>query len=203
MAKPWRWLTGESDKVPERSWDWTVNDDPACFSVEKTITLGANGLSYMGWCDNPCYGGGYTIGFQTVDEFLERGPLDEQLPSALVEEIRGYLVENPRPTAAIKLVAVVADQGRIIEHGSAGLDGVPVTPGLRPLLPGREVTLFAGSIGLGDHVVRAGFTTRGAGPEHAFSQDETFTIGVGDRLRVVFTVEGWNATVAISRSSDT
>jgi hypothetical protein len=34
------------------------------------------------------------IGSQTVAEFLEHGPLDEQLPPALIEEIRAYLINR-------------------------------------------------------------------------------------------------------------
>ncbi|MDG4788000.1 hypothetical protein O7626_18995 [Micromonospora sp. WMMD1102] len=173
--------------------------------MRKTVGLGANGLLYTGYHDNPsdpAHDGGYTIGFQTVDEFLDRGPLDEQLPAADAEEIRAYLVELARPTAAIELVAV-ADEGRFLERVSAHLDGVCITAG-RQLTPGDEgVVFFAGAIGLGDHVLGAAFrfVTHGAALDIAQSKDETFTVAAGERLRIVFTTTEKTATAVMTRST--
>jgi len=52
----------------KRSWHWHAGEDPVLGKVDKTITLVMGGLSYTGWSDNPGFGGGYTIGFQTVAE---------------------------------------------------------------------------------------------------------------------------------------
>jgi len=98
-------------------------------------------------------------------------------------------------------MAVVADPGRFLTRVDTHLDSVPITPG-RPLTPGDEVVFFAGSIGLGDHVVGAAFSTRGAAPNIAYSTDEAFTVAAGGRLPIVFTVAGRTATAVMRRSSD-
>jgi hypothetical protein len=101
----------------------------------------------------------------------------------------------------LELMAVVADPGRFLARVDTHLDSVPITPG-RPLTPGDEVVFFAGSIGLGDHVVGASFSTRGAAPNIAYSTDEAFTVAAGGRLPMVFTVAGRTATAVMRRSSD-
>jgi hypothetical protein len=159
----------------------------------------------MGACADVSFGGGYTIGFQTVAEFLDHGPLDEQLPAALVEEIRADLVEHLRRTAWVELAAVIVDAGRLLERVSASLDGVNITAG-RPLAPGSEGVVFlAGSTGLGDHVARAAFrlATQRATPDIAYSKDEAFTVTAGERLRIVFTVTDRTATAVTTRSAAT
>lgn len=79
----------------ERSWKWEADEDTSIGDVTKTITLDERGLSYTGWGSDPIIGGGYTIGFQTVAEFLEHGPLDEGVPTKIAEAIRRELGESP------------------------------------------------------------------------------------------------------------
>ncbi len=111
----------------ERSWRWDAGEDPHIGNVEKTITLRANGLSYTGWGDDPIIGGGYSIGFQPVAEFLQRGPLAEgEVPAGIVEEIRAYLVEHSRSEAARERVAgATVGAVRLIplQHGRAARVG--------------------------------------------------------------------------------
>jgi hypothetical protein len=75
----------------ERSWEWDsgccVRPDLGCLGSKK-IRLGDGELVYNGWCGHVGFGGGYAIGSQTFDEFVDGGPLDEQVPDAVVEEIR-------------------------------------------------------------------------------------------------------------------
>jgi hypothetical protein len=90
----------------ERSWHWDAGEDPHIGNVEKTITLEAGGLSYSGWGDDLIIGGGYSIGDQSVAEFLQHGPLaEEDVPAGIVEEIRGYLIGHSRSEAAREPVA--------------------------------------------------------------------------------------------------
>lgn len=178
---------------PERSWHWRVESDPRQYGwrSDKTVDLGRNGLRYTGDVNDPSWGGGYTIGFQTIAEFLEQGPLDEQLPPELVAEIRLYLLAHPRPVADVELVAAVADEGLVLERVDAELDGVWVTAG-HP--PAEDGTFFAGSVAPGRHVVGAAFRTRGAGPDLAYSADVRFTVAAGERVRIGFTVTGRTVT---------
>lgn len=179
-----------------RSWHWYVEEDPGLrCPADKTITLGANGLSYVGDCHHPNWGGGYTIGFQTIAEFLEQGPLDEQLPAALVAEIRAWLLAHVRPTATLELAVVVGDPGRTLERVDARLDGDPITAH-RALERGDADVFFSGAIGPGDHVLRAAFVTGGAAPNIAYTRDEAFTVAVGERVRLVFTIAGRDAVVS-------
>jgi hypothetical protein len=75
----------------DRSWEWSsgcgARPDEGC-SGTKTISLDDDDLVYRGFCCDVGFGGGYGIGSQTVSEFVNDGPLDEQVPAALVEEIR-------------------------------------------------------------------------------------------------------------------
>lgn len=116
----------------ERSWRWDAGEDPHIGNVEKTITLRANGLSYTGWGDEPIIGGGYSIGFQPVAEFLQRGPLAEQeVPAGIVEEIRAYVVEHSRSEAACQRVAgATAGAARLLAYW-APVDRVTGLPAVR------------------------------------------------------------------------
>lgn len=116
----------------ERSWRWDAGADPSVGKVEKTITLRANGLSYTGWGDDLVIGGGYSIGFQSVAEFLQRGPLaEEEVPAGIVEEIRAYLVEHSRSEAAREQVAgATAGAARLLAYW-APLDRVTGLPAVR------------------------------------------------------------------------
>ncbi|MFF7250636.1 hypothetical protein ACFZBU_43010 [Embleya sp. NPDC008237] len=77
MAKTWRW---ESDH----------RCCPTC-PPDSSLVYEGGEVRYLGWCSDIGFGGGYTIGVQTIDEFVTRGPLDETMPPALIAEIRAYL----------------------------------------------------------------------------------------------------------------
>jgi hypothetical protein len=57
------------------------------------IRLDDNRLVYEGSCADVGFGGEYAIGCQSVDEFLDSGPLDASLPPAVVDDLRRYLQE--------------------------------------------------------------------------------------------------------------
>jgi len=75
-----------------RTWQWD-SDHRCCADCPPDSSLVYDGgeVRYVGWCSDVSFGGGYTIGRQSVDEFLTRGPLDEQMPASLIAEIRAYL----------------------------------------------------------------------------------------------------------------
>jgi hypothetical protein len=78
-------------------WDSDHRCCPGC-PPDSSLVFEGNGVRYVGWCSDVGFGGGYTIGYQTVDEFLSQEPLDEKMPAALVAEIRAYLGQaGPRP----------------------------------------------------------------------------------------------------------
>jgi len=197
----------------EPSWHWEAPGDPSAQPSQTlggclpscpgdvTVTLGPAGLLYTGFCCSPAYGGGYTIGAQTVAEFLDRGPL-KPLPPELVEEIRAHLTAHPGPTATLDLVAVVADPGRRLVRVDAELDGTWITAG-RPLSrgDGDEVVFFAGSVPAGEHTVGAAFVTEGAAPNLTQSPDVAFTVAADERLRIVFTIAGSTAAVVTTRTA--
>lgn len=80
---------------PTKSWSWHVTEDPGLgCAADKSVTASAGGLEYSGFCYHPNWGGAYTIGAQTVAEYLERGPLAEQLPDELAAEIRTWLLAH-------------------------------------------------------------------------------------------------------------
>ena len=200
------------DVPGEPSWRWAAPGNssaqasqtsggcyPSC-PVDVTVTLGPAGLLYVGFCCSPAYGGGYTIGVQTVAEFLDRGPL-RPFPPELVEEIRAYLNEHERPTATLDLVAVVADSGRRLVRVDDELDGVWITAN-RPLShgDGDEVVFFVGSVPAGEHTIGAAFVTQGAAPNLTQSPDVAFAVAAGERLRIVFTIDGSATTVVTSRT---
>jgi hypothetical protein len=86
-----------------RSWQWPAgcctSADASCHGT-KTISLDNNLLVYAGFCADVSFGGGYSIGCQTVDEFLENGPLSQQVPEKLVEEICTDLSRSHRVAPA-------------------------------------------------------------------------------------------------------
>lgn len=77
-----------------KSWEWhsgcCTRPGLDCRG-SKIIRLDGNHLVYEGLCADVSFGGGYAIGSQSVDEFLENGPLDVQVPPALLDEIRAQL----------------------------------------------------------------------------------------------------------------
>jgi hypothetical protein len=83
----------------EGSWEWPSGccTRPALdCRGSKSIRLDDNRLVYEGFCADVSFGGGYAIGSQSVNEFLENGPLDVQVPPSLVDDIRAHL-SRPGP----------------------------------------------------------------------------------------------------------
>jgi hypothetical protein len=78
--------------MTEKTWRW--DSDHRCHAYcepDSSLVFEGSGVRYVGWCSDVGFGGGYTIGYQTIDEFLTDGPLDESMPAALVAEIAAYL----------------------------------------------------------------------------------------------------------------
>jgi hypothetical protein len=192
----------------EMSWHaYEAADDPGrvmggCYascSGDVTVMLGPAGLTYAGFCCAPAYGGGFTIGTQPVDEFLDSGPL-RPLPADIVEEIRAYLAEHRTATATLELVAVVTDPGRRLVRVDAELDGAWITAG-RPLPDGSgdSAAFHTGTVPVGDHQVGAAFVTEGGVANVTQSPDVAFAVAEGERLRIVFTVTGPTTSIAMTR----
>jgi len=191
----------------EKSWHaYEAADDPGrvmggCYPSchgDVTVMLGPAGLTYAGFCCAPGHGGGFTIGTQSVDEFLDSGPL-RPLPADTVEEIRVYVTEHRKATATLELVAVVTDAGRRLVRVDAELDGAWITAA-RPLPKDDGAAFHTGSVPVGEHHVGAAFVTEGGFPNLTQSPDVVFTVAEGERLRIVFTVTGRTTSIAMTRS---
>jgi hypothetical protein len=78
--------------MANETWRW-ASDYRCCPGCPPDISVifDGNGLHYAGWCSDVSFGGGYSIGSQTIDEFLTRGPLDAKMPVPLIAEIRAHL----------------------------------------------------------------------------------------------------------------
>jgi hypothetical protein len=172
---------------------------PSC-PGDVTVMLGPAGLTYAGFCCAPGYGGGFTIGTQPVDEFLDNGPL-RPLPADIVDEIRAYLTGHRKATATLELVAMVTDPGRRLVRVDAELDGTWITAG-RPLPNGDGVAFHTGSVPVGEHHIGAAFVTEGSVPNLVQSPDIAFTVADGERLRIVFTVTGQTTTIAMTHDPE-
>lgn len=80
--------------LPKQAWSWFVKTEPGLgCSVDKQATALPEGLSYTGDALHPNWGGGYTIGFQTWEEFLAKGGLDG-LPEELAAQIRAHVLAH-------------------------------------------------------------------------------------------------------------
>lgn len=177
-------------QVPPRSWSWYVEEDPGLgCPADKTVSLTRNGLSYVGNCYHPNWGGGYTIGSQTYDGFVNEGPLAEQMPEAMAAEIRAHVLEHRRAGggAELMLVATIAGQG-LLERVDCSLDGAYLTT-VRPSEPCRGPhVFFEGAVAAGDHAFGAAFVVPGRARKLAYANDVALRIEAGQRLRVAFEV---------------
>ncbi|GAA3751008.1 hypothetical protein GCM10022225_39230 [Plantactinospora mayteni] len=81
--------------MEKKTWRW--DSDHRCHddcAPDSSLDFEGDQVRYVGWCSDVAFGGGYTIGCQTVEEFLTQDPLDEKMPAALVAEIRAYLLSR-------------------------------------------------------------------------------------------------------------
>lgn len=200
MATPEDWDYGE---VPPRSWTWYVPLDPhlRC-PAEKTVELGRNGLSWTGDCHHPNWGGGYTIGSQTFEQFLRDGPLNEQMPATVEAELRAHLLAHrrPGPRAELCLSARVTAPGSVLERVDCALDDVHLTT-IRPDEPtAAEHVFFTGAVAPGEHALRAAFVLRGGRPALAYANDVALRVDAGQRLTARFQI-GPGGVVAVNTAS--
>ncbi len=120
-----------ADKNPDWQWDIERGHWIELFLTEA-------GLSYVGW-DYTCQsGGGYTAGFQSREQFLERGPI-AQMPAEVASEVRARIVdESPGYAVTIELAGATPDELHL------DLDG-------QPILLKQTTRLFSGSLIAGAH----------------------------------------------------
>lgn len=119
----------------EADWQWDLEPD---HWIELFLT--DTGLSYVGW-DYTCQsGGGYTAGFQSREQFLERGPIAE-MPDAIAAQVRARLELASRGHAVtIELAGPTPDELHL------QLDD-------QPMLLTRTTRLFSGSLSAGPHAL--------------------------------------------------
>ena len=112
----------------------------------------SSGITYIG-TDWTCQsGGGYFGGFQTFDEFLCDGPI-QKMPEHVAAEIRSYLETHRVPGGAkLLLLHLNSLDGFVLQGVYVHLDDKPLIVSTDEILAHKqEVTLFEGSIGIGDH----------------------------------------------------
>jgi len=154
---------------PPKKWMWTVENDPNLdCEVDKYVEVVPHGLLYTGNCWHPNWGGGYTIGSQTTEEFLRDGPLNHQMPDNIAADIRAYLLEYPSGgTCRLELfVRLRQPERRWLARVDASMNGSYLTT--RPETTQQASNrVFAGSIPVGKHTLGLAIMTAGE-PPHVY-----------------------------------
>ena len=114
------------------------------------VVLGESGLQYIG-TDWTCQsGGGYMGGFQTYDEFLEKGPI-QKMPKEIEAEIREYIeAYRIEGGATLTFTYINEVEGFALTDIFVHLDDNPIH--IKRVHRTERLTIFKGSIKPGDHV---------------------------------------------------
>lgn len=141
-------------------WQWVLHRD---HWIE--LDLGGAGLTYKGFDYSVPAGGGYMAGFQSVDQFLEDGPLND-MPEAIAAEVREAIAGRGGHRVTIRLSGPTPDQihGRIDDQ---------------PFMLGATDVVFDGRLAAGEHTV-AGVViypgTDDAGRRRMCQFEQSFTV---------------------------
>lgn len=138
--------------------EWRADDREHYIMVE----IGPLGLSWYGEDWTCLSGGGYTIGFQTVEQFLRDGPLDTHdipMPEQTREALRLRLERQVAAERALLTIDLVLADERDFEHAWLRLDGdtIAVLQG-EGLCGGSRHRVFEGRVMPGEHVL-SGYVT--------------------------------------------
>jgi hypothetical protein len=139
--------------VPKRKWKWDfVEDHWMDLEVDET------GLTYTG-TDWTCQsGGGYIGGFQTFEEFFDKGPIQD-MPSKIAKEVRIYLRRHRKEGGSSLLLHYVHGfEGYLLTGVFVHLDGKPIH--VKEVRESGKMLLYDGSISPGEHTVSFVFVLR-------------------------------------------
>jgi hypothetical protein len=122
--------------------------------AEITVKSTPDGLSWSGDLDNPAYGGGYTIGFQSFEEFLREGPL-RTMPEADEALLRRWVEDRLSRGGCHLDIKLHPHTTETMDQISMSLDGIPLKGLYKPHLKAeQESLLFSGTVSAGARRLR-------------------------------------------------
>jgi hypothetical protein len=156
------------------------------------LTVTSDGLRYIGEDWTVQSGGGYSAGFQSLDEFLRDGPPPRvHMPDDVAARVRDEvdaLATAGRPTLA---VTIVVEAPVVLRHASVELDGFPVLVRDFDDMP-AEVEVHRGTSSPGKH--RIGWAVFAG--ERRYGEVEVDLTDAGADVRLVVRGDGVDAIVA-------
>jgi hypothetical protein len=137
--------------MPKKTWKWYLyGSDDHWMDLE----IESSGLRYIGTDWSSQSGGAYFGGFQSFDEFLRDGPINN-MPEKIANELRNHLETN-RVSGGSRLLLshlnTVADL--ILSRAYVHLDDKPLRISVDDdSLAEQEVVFFDGAIETGEHEI--------------------------------------------------
>jgi hypothetical protein len=139
--------------IPGRKWQWVFVEDHW-----MDLEVNEAGLNYVG-TDWTCQSGGaYFGGFQTFEEFFEKGPI-QKMPPKIAKEVRGHLKRHRKEGGSTLLLHYAHRfEGFLLTGVFVHLDGRPIR--VKEVKESGKVLLYNGSISPGEHTVSFVFVLR-------------------------------------------
>jgi hypothetical protein len=141
-------------KIPGCKWQWFFVEDHW-----MDLEVDESGLAYYG-TDWTCQSGGrYFGGFQTFEEFFEKGPIQE-MPLKVAKEVGEFLKEHRKRgnVSTLLLHYTHGFEGFVLTGVFVHIDGKPIH--VKEVRETGKVLLYEGSIRPGEHKVSFVFVLR-------------------------------------------
>ena len=178
--------------MPDESWDYTTIPEqewtfPGLLD-EVSVHTTQTGLYWRG----EAWDGGYVIGFQSYEQFLEKGPLKEYMPPEVRETVRNYILLHRQsgPATRVIITARIGVPQQVPLHQiSLGLDEQQLQIFTGGQLRDRtEVEIHRGSLAAGSHVLSGAVAWDPPQKGNIFYFKQEFTVPVGQTARIVLDV---------------
>lgn len=187
--------------VPERTWQWYL-DEQGDHWIDLNVI--SDGLQYLG-TDWTCQsGGGYFAGFQSFDEFFQKGPIKD-MPEEIRIEVTEFLIAHRNPSGT-GLRLVFANMTEIpLTRAYVHLNDNPIRIQANLIVSREEeVVFFHGSLPKGEHSISflLVFEFEENQTPHLFKVDGDFTLEIQDVILDLKLVAGFENDQIIVRITE-
>ena len=140
--------------IPPKQWTWHFTENHW-----MDLYIDPAGLKYFGTTWDCQSGGGYTGGFQTFDQFIAEGPI-QNMPDEMSKEVTNYLLENRKEGGSSLTLALKLAKPFVLKEAYIQLNSTPIiikhfSPNLDPEsnIDQKDFTFYEGSIITGQHLI--------------------------------------------------
>ena len=170
-----------------------IDPDPKGDGDEITVEGSASGLSWTGFAFNPAWGGAYTIGFQSLSELIDKGPLKPTTPPAIAAEMKAWAETAAAAKDSAQLVIRLVARADEVTGVFVELDGHWLAQHAKARPP---CELFRGPIAAGKHALGVTLAVPRKEGTARVSRDKAFTAKQRGVLEWVIRLEAGEVTIA-------